>query len=459
MPLLLSAVFFLSGASALIFETLWFRQAGLAFGNSVWASSLVLAGFMAGLALGNAVAARLGPRFTKPVRAYAIAETAIAVTGVGLVYLFPSVGAALAPAFRPLIDLPWLLNPLRLIVAFVLLLVPSTAMGITLPLLTRALTRGTRSFGVALGRLYGWNTLGAMAGVLVGEAYLVGRYGVRGTALVAAGLNLIAAAAAGALAAIESESDGATFPTPARATDRRRGFNAPSPQSMSGTPNHATPTRMWLVAAGLTGCALLALEVIWFRFLLLFVKGHSMAFPLMLACVLAGIALGGLGASVWMRWSPDAHRFAPAIAFLAGAACVLAYAYFPRAIEPLGLSSITTPSSIVSVALPLMFPVSFLSGIFFTLAGAAVRGGAKGDIETAGVVTLANTIGAAAGSLVAGFVFLPCSASRSRSSRSPLFTCAPASSPPALAFMGAPRTRASRGSAVWPAASAPQRSY
>ena len=48
----LCGVFFLSGAAALVFETLWFRQAGLAFGNSVWASSLVLSSFMAGLALG-----------------------------------------------------------------------------------------------------------------------------------------------------------------------------------------------------------------------------------------------------------------------------------------------------------------------------------------------------------------------------------------------------------------------
>src|SRR5258706_10797327 len=156
LSLLLSAVFFASGASALIFETLWFRQAGLAFGNSIWASSLVLSGFMGGLALGNALAAALGrPRARRegglgnPLRAYAFAEAAIALTGVGLVYLFPVLGAALAPMFRPLLDHPWALNPLRLLVAFLLLLIPSTAMGITLPLLTRALQRedGSRGFG------------------------------------------------------------------------------------------------------------------------------------------------------------------------------------------------------------------------------------------------------------------------------------------------------------------------
>ena len=64
-------IFFLSGAAALIFETLWFRLAGLVFGNSVWAASVVLASFMAGLALGNTLAARHGPRLRRPLRAYA----------------------------------------------------------------------------------------------------------------------------------------------------------------------------------------------------------------------------------------------------------------------------------------------------------------------------------------------------------------------------------------------------
>jgi spermidine synthase len=158
MASLLYILFFVSGATALIFEMLWFRQAGLALGNSVWASSLVLAGFMGGLALGNALAARYGARMPNPVRAYAVAETAIAVTGVGLVFLLPGLGAMLAPWLRPLLDHAWLLNPVRLGLAFLLLLVPSTAMGITLPLLTKALAVRGSAFGPALGQLYGWNT-------------------------------------------------------------------------------------------------------------------------------------------------------------------------------------------------------------------------------------------------------------------------------------------------------------
>ena len=62
MSWILYAIFALSGATSLAFETLWFRQAGLTFGNSVWASSLVLSSFMAGIALGNGLAARYAAR-------------------------------------------------------------------------------------------------------------------------------------------------------------------------------------------------------------------------------------------------------------------------------------------------------------------------------------------------------------------------------------------------------------
>ncbi len=54
----LCLAFFASGCSALLLETLWFRETGLLLGNSVWATSLVTSSFMGGLAVGNALAAR-----------------------------------------------------------------------------------------------------------------------------------------------------------------------------------------------------------------------------------------------------------------------------------------------------------------------------------------------------------------------------------------------------------------
>jgi spermidine synthase len=68
---LLCAVAAASGCAALVFETLWFQVAGLAFGNGVWASSIVLASFMAGLATGNWLSGRIGDRLVNPIRFYA----------------------------------------------------------------------------------------------------------------------------------------------------------------------------------------------------------------------------------------------------------------------------------------------------------------------------------------------------------------------------------------------------
>ena len=70
----LSIVFFVSGAAGLIFEVVWFERAGLVFGNSVWATSLVLSSFMGGLAVGNWLCGRFAHRITRCLRVYAALE-------------------------------------------------------------------------------------------------------------------------------------------------------------------------------------------------------------------------------------------------------------------------------------------------------------------------------------------------------------------------------------------------
>ena len=264
---------FASGAAALLFETLWFHQAGLAFGNSVWASSLILSAFMAGLALGNGLIARHGERIHHPIRFYAWLELAIAATGVSLVWALPALGSWLAPLWRPLLEQPLLLNGLRLVGGFTLLLVPSTAMGATLPLLVKALRARDPNFGSVLGRLYGWNTLGAVLGAILGELFLLAWLDVRSSAFVAGGLNGLAALAALAVSARLRSS--ASEPA-----------QAPSQDEARDLPGSA---RLLLAAAFLAGGIVLAFEVVWFRFLELFVWNSGSSFALMLAVVLAGI--------------------------------------------------------------------------------------------------------------------------------------------------------------------------
>lgn len=377
MERLLYAIFFLSGVVALLFETLWFRQAGLALGNTVWASSIVLSAFMAGLALGNALAARLGDAVRRPILVYAGLELTIALTGVAITLLLPDLGSWLRPLLEPVLDWPELLNSLRLGAAFGALLLPATAMGATLPLLVKALYARSPLFGSVLGTLYGWNTFGAVVGAIAGEIALIGLLGVRGTAFLAAALGLGAAAGAAWLAPRLEPGDGDT--------DVR-----------SAEPMRLTPRAWGLLAASfLCGGNLLALEVLWFRFLLLFVPGTPLVFAIMLAVVLAGIAAGGLVAARWLRASPDAHRWLAHHALAAGALTIGAYTVFDPSLGLLGLAS------------ALMLPVSLISGVLFTLQGAALHARIGGESRSAGWLTLANTSGGIAGSALAGFVLLP----------------------------------------------------
>jgi spermidine synthase len=379
---LLSLVFFLSGASALVLETLWFRQAGLALGNSIWASSLVLASFMGGLSLGNGLAARHGGTIRRPLRAYALLELVVAITGAGLVLAWPSLGPLLAPWFRGLAGSPVALNLARTGVALALMLVPAAAMGATLPILTRVLGPRSGGFGRTLGWLYGVNTLGAVAGAVAAETLLVGQLGIRGTALTAASMNLCAALTALALSSFEGSE-----PAPVR----------------TGVSSIVAPRI--LLAASLCGAALLALEVIWFRFLALFVRSSNLAFALLLTVVLLGIALGGFAASALLGRYPAADRQLRPILLLAAILTLLTYAQFGR------IGGLETQSGSVARILVLAgfltFPVSLLSGISFTLLGHRAHPEGGSESQTAGQLTLANTLGALLGSLAGGFLLLP----------------------------------------------------
>ena len=385
--LLLCAIFFFSGAAAVSFEALWFRVMGITLGNGFWASNIVLASFMAGLSAGSALAARYGKSVLRPLQVYAVIEVIVGAMGVAIVVLVPHLSAPLGRLFMHARTHDWVVNLVRLLVAFCLLLVPATAMGVTLPLLSKATTRSDPNFGRVLGRLYGWNTLGGVAGALCGELWLVEPLGLRGTALVSGSLNLASAAVALLLARSVAES------TPE------------VPRSVSSRPLAARSWRL-LTAAFVAGATLLSLEVIWFRLLQMFVFGTSFIFAAMLAAILLGIGGGGVLAARWLSFDRAAHRFTPFVALLAGVTVELSYRSFePR---PGAVAYITADTAgALSLFLRLMLPTALLSGVLFTLLGAAHRKECGEAAEAVGQLTLANTLGAMFGSALAGFVLLP----------------------------------------------------
>jgi spermidine synthase len=190
---ILSDILFLSGISALIFETLWLRLSGLSFGNSIWSAALILSSFMAGMALGNAFAASSRLQRWRPLQLYAFLELVIAFLGCTIIFGLPLVGEWLRPLFQTLWNYQSILIGLRFVLSFLVLLLPATAMGLTLPVLMEDSFLQSAEFGRAIGILYGVNTLGAVTGALLGEAYLVEAFGLLGTNLTAGAATSIAA--------------------------------------------------------------------------------------------------------------------------------------------------------------------------------------------------------------------------------------------------------------------------
>ena len=128
---------------------------------------------MAGLALGSAIAARLSLRRVRPLRVYAGLESIVAVFGCTLAFGLPLLGQWLRPVFQAFWHHQELLNILRFSISFLVLLLPTTAMGLTLPVLLEDPLLYRRQFGRVIAVFYGFNTLGAVAGALVGEGYLM----------------------------------------------------------------------------------------------------------------------------------------------------------------------------------------------------------------------------------------------------------------------------------------------
>ncbi|HZN07179.1 MAG TPA: fused MFS/spermidine synthase, partial [Pyrinomonadaceae bacterium] len=174
--LLIGVCFVFSGATGLIYEVLWARMLGLVFGATTLAVSTVLAAFMGGLALGSALAGRLAGRIRKPLSTYGWIEIAIGVYALLVPFLFRWVDNLYALIWQQFQPGFFTFSLWRFLLSCLMLLVPTTLMGATLPVLSAALLRhGT----TAVTRLYGCNLVGAIIGTLAAGFVLLPSLGVR----------------------------------------------------------------------------------------------------------------------------------------------------------------------------------------------------------------------------------------------------------------------------------------
>ncbi|NVZ78937.1 fused MFS/spermidine synthase, partial [Pseudomonas gingeri] len=176
---------FVSGAAALVYQVLWIKQLSLVVGVEGYAITTGISGFFAGLALGGLLFGRWADRMAQPLLLYAALELLVAVLGIAATV---SLGQAAAP-------FAWLEQQLGLaawLLPFSLVGIPAFLMGGTLPVLMRALAADPQQLGRAGARLYAANTAGAIVGTLLAAFVLIASLGVRGSAMAAALLNLLA---------------------------------------------------------------------------------------------------------------------------------------------------------------------------------------------------------------------------------------------------------------------------
>ncbi|MFN2377076.1 MAG: fused MFS/spermidine synthase, partial [Candidatus Binatia bacterium] len=260
--LLMLVLFFLSGATGLVYEVLWTRQLALIFGVTTYAVSAVLATYMGGLALGSWLVGRRVDRVRNPLLVYALLEAAIGAYAL----LVPWLLTALRPLYVELAQLGLsypAFSLCRSLLAVLLLLLPTTLMGGTFPVLVQHWSRLGLGVKRGTGILYFVNTGGAIFGCSLAGFLLLETLGLTGTNRLAAGTNLLLAGAAVLVAR--------RLPETATSSEDQ--------ESHAGEQALAPPVaRLVLLCAALSGFISLVAQVLWSRALLRYLYNSTYAF-------------------------------------------------------------------------------------------------------------------------------------------------------------------------------------
>ena len=396
-------IFILSGASGLIYEVIWMRQLTLIFGSTVFATSTVLTAFMAGLALGSFYFGRKIDESTQsPLRLYALLEAGIG----GFCLVWPLILGALSALYvlihRNVTSEFYTLSLMRFVLTFGVLLIPSTLMGGTLPVLTRFFVKRLERLGTNVGILYALNTFGAVIGCVAAGFFLIEFLGVRNTLLVGVAINFAVALVAFALARSEQQEN-ATEEQEVRIHD---GQASDKNKVMDDTPS----TNLVLWAIGISGFCALAYEVLWTRILVFFLGSTTYAFATMLAAFLFGIALGSL---LFSRWVDRVTRTLGILGIIQLSIGLFALVLMPAFEELYGMSRAFQSTfgggrfwAFFSCFLVMSVP-TFLMGATFPLVTKIYTGSAHQLGRSIGNVYAINTVGSILGAFCAGFILIP----------------------------------------------------
>lgn len=405
------ACFFVSGATGLIYEVLWTRMLGLVFGHTVFAITTVLAAFMAGLGLGSYLFGRLADRSAHPILLYGLLEAGIGIYALLTPALFSKAEAIYIPLHQSLRLSFFAFSLSQFALIFVILLLPTTLMGATLPVLSRFFVRGITGLGRQVGWLYALNTFGAVLGTYVAGFHLIPTLGVRTTLLLAAvanvGIGVLAVVFDRHLHQLGVQPGSPGPPSPVSGPE-----DLPSSlRTEDGRPG----TGVWLaiLGLGLSGAASMMYEVAWTRALALVIGSSTYAFSTMLVAFLTGMALGSfLFSRLAGRLRVNSFLFG-CLQLGIGVGALLVTPFFDRLpevfLQAFRLSQ--SPGFVKAIqfsisAMAMLLPTLFMGATFPCVTQIASREMHRLGHDV-GRIYFVNTGGAIAGTVLAGFLVIP----------------------------------------------------
>lgn len=394
--LVIYVMFFLSGATALVFEIVWSRQFVTLFGNSSYAISVVLCAFMAGIGIGALLGGRLADRFPRRLLVYGIIQAGVALWAMGIPVLLDSMRVWL-PGLSLLAPESLLVPSLtRFVVSFGVLLVPCMMMGATLPLLSRFCTDSAAAIGRRIGMLYGLNTLGAAAGCFAAGFWMIETLGLSASNRLAVATNLILAV----LVVLLDVAWHRGFAGAAVRPLERAVLAGRTPET------EREPVRgvkgLLLGIAFVAGMAGLSCEMLWVRYLAFF-NNMAYVFPTILGIYLLGLGIGSLAYRLLFV------RHGRPMSVLAWTMMLLGWAvpsFFAVNVLILGLREPGSTGLLPLTAIIVVVP-ALLMGMTFPLVCAAFTGRIARVGRSVGVVYAVNTAGAIVGALLPVFVLIP----------------------------------------------------
>ena len=182
-----------SGAAALIYEVIWTRSLTIILGSTTYALSTMLSTFMAGLAIGGFLGGRIADKVKNLLMVFGLLELGIGIFGlvtIPLIHLMPPLYFKIYRAFHLS---PSLYFFFQFLLCSGIMLIPTTLMGATFPIVSKRVTTSLNEMGKWVGSAYSFNTFGAIIGSFSAGFILMPLVGVRAAAITAACLNIMVA--------------------------------------------------------------------------------------------------------------------------------------------------------------------------------------------------------------------------------------------------------------------------